>query len=39
MMAKAVATETEMNFVSIKGPELFSKYVLAYMILTLFSRC
>eukprot|EP00927_Polykrikos_kofoidii_P070229 TRINITY_DN6625_c0_g6_i1.p1 TRINITY_DN6625_c0_g6~~TRINITY_DN6625_c0_g6_i1.p1 ORF type:complete len:812 (+),score=140.23 TRINITY_DN6625_c0_g6_i1:100-2535(+) len=27
MMAKAVATETEMNFVSIKGPELFSKYV------------
>eukprot|EP00439_Symbiodinium_sp_Y106_P047733 s246_g6.t1 len=27
MMAKAVATETEMNFISIKGPELFSKYV------------
>jgi len=27
MMAKAVATETEMNFISVKGPELFSKYV------------
>jgi len=27
MMAKAVATETQMNFISIKGPELFSKWV------------
>ncbi|EER05744.1 cell division cycle protein 48, putative [Perkinsus marinus ATCC 50983] len=27
MLARAVATETEMNFISIKGPELFSKWV------------
>jgi AAA family ATPase len=27
MMAKAVATESNMNFIAIKGPELFSKYV------------
>ena len=27
MMAKAVATESKMNFIAIKGPELFSKYV------------
>ena len=27
MMAKAVATESKMNFVAIKGPELFSKWV------------
>lgn len=27
MMAKAVATESQLNFLAIKGPELFSKYV------------
>ncbi|KAF8820425.1 putative transitional endoplasmic reticulum ATPase [Cardiosporidium cionae] len=27
MMAKAVATESHMNFISIKGPEVFSKWV------------
>jgi transitional endoplasmic reticulum ATPase len=27
MLAKAVATETEANFISIKGPELLSKFV------------
>jgi transitional endoplasmic reticulum ATPase len=27
MMAKAVATESQMNFISVKGPELFSKWV------------
>ncbi len=27
MLAKAVATETEANFISINGPELFSKWV------------
>ena len=27
MLARAVATESEMNFVSVKGPELFSKWV------------
>lgn len=27
LMAKAVATESEANFISIKGPELLSKYV------------
>lgn len=27
MMAKAMATEGRMNFIAIKGPELFSKYV------------
>ncbi len=27
MLAKAVATESEANFISIKGPELLSKYV------------
>lgn len=27
LMAKAVATETHMNFISVKGPELFSKWV------------
>ena len=27
MMAKALATESGLNFIAIKGPELFSKYV------------
>jgi len=27
MLAKAIATESEANFISIKGPELLSKYV------------
>lgn len=27
LIAKAIATETKMNFISIKGPELLSKYV------------
>ncbi|CAD7965884.1 unnamed protein product, partial [Amoebophrya sp. A25] len=27
LMAKAVATESQMNFISVKGPELFNKYV------------
>jgi transitional endoplasmic reticulum ATPase len=27
LLAKAVATESEMNFISIKGPEIFSKWV------------
>ncbi|CDR93783.1 ATPase, AAA family protein, putative [Babesia bigemina] len=27
LMAKAVATESHMNFISVKGPELFSKWV------------
>ena len=27
MMAKAIATESKLNFIGIKGPELFSKYV------------
>ncbi|CAI2359267.1 unnamed protein product [Moneuplotes crassus] len=27
LMAKALATESKLNFISIKGPELFSKYV------------
>ncbi len=27
MLAKAIATETECNFISIKGPEIFSKWV------------
>ena len=27
MMAKALATEAGLNFISVKGPELFSKYV------------
>lgn len=27
LMAKAVASETEVNFISVKGPELMSKYV------------
>jgi len=27
LLAKAVATESEMNFLSIKGPEIFSKWV------------
>lgn len=27
MLAKAVATESQMNFLAIKGPELFSKFV------------
>ena len=27
MMAKAIATESSMNFIAIKGPELFSKFV------------
>jgi AAA family ATPase len=27
MMAKALATEESLNFIAIKGPELFSKWV------------
>ena len=27
LMAKAIATESQMNFIAVKGPELFSKYV------------
>ncbi|KAK6589690.1 hypothetical protein RS030_1133 [Cryptosporidium xiaoi] len=27
LMAKAIATESKMNFISVKGPELFSKWV------------
>jgi AAA family ATPase len=27
MVAKAIATESKLNFIAIKGPELFSKYV------------
>jgi SpoVK/Ycf46/Vps4 family AAA+-type ATPase len=27
MTAKAIATESSLNFIAIKGPELFSKYV------------
>lgn len=27
LMAKAIATESHMNFIAVKGPELFSKYV------------
>ena len=27
MIAKAIATESSLNFIAIKGPELFSKYV------------
>nr|MDO8115301.1 CDC48 family AAA ATPase [Candidatus Sigynarchaeota archaeon] len=27
MLAKAVATESEANFITVKGPEIFSKYV------------
>lgn len=27
MIAKAIATESNLNFIAIKGPELFSKYV------------
>lgn len=27
MMAKAIATETKLNFIGVKGPQLFSKYV------------
>ena len=27
LLAKAVATESEANFISIKGPELLSKWV------------
>jgi len=27
LLAKALATESELNFISIKGPELMSKYV------------
>jgi AAA family ATPase len=27
MIAKALATESGLNFIAIKGPELFSKYV------------
>lgn len=27
MIAKAIATESKLNFIAIKGPELFNKYV------------
>lgn len=27
MIAKALATESGLNFIAVKGPELFSKYV------------
>ena len=27
MIAKAIATESKLNFMAVKGPELFSKYV------------
>ncbi len=27
MIAKAIATESNLNFIAIKGPELFSKYM------------
>ena len=27
LLAKALATETEVNFIAVKGPELLSKYV------------
>ena len=27
MIAKAIATESSLNFIAIKGPELFSKFV------------
>ena len=27
MIAKALATETGLNFIAVKGPELFSKWV------------
>jgi AAA family ATPase len=27
MVAKAIATESKLNFFAVKGPELFSKYV------------
>ena len=27
MIAKAIATESGLNFIAIKGPEIFSKYV------------
>lgn len=27
MIAKALATESNLNFIAVKGPELFSKYV------------
>ena len=27
MTAKAIATESDLNFIAIKGPEIFSKFV------------
>ncbi len=27
MFAKAIATESKLNFLAVKGPEIFSKYV------------
>jgi AAA family ATPase len=27
LLARAVASQTKLNFISIKGPELFNKYV------------
>ena len=27
MFAKAIATESNFNFISVKGPEIYSKYV------------
>ena len=40
LLARAVATESGLNFLAVKGPELFSKYVgeSEKAVVTLFSR-